>query len=89
MKQLPEFIAPYKIIASKHYSEGSTFIIELTSNMLAIIVYRNLFEEPIYSRVYPFNELNKKDIMLTAKRKYNFLKKCLMQKKYECIEDLS
>ena len=73
---------------SKYYSEGSAFIIELTPEMVAVLVYRNLSEEPVYSRAYFCDESTKKSVLLTAKRQYKYLKECLMQKKYELLEDL-
>ena len=88
MKQLPELVASNKVIMSKYYSEGSAFIIELTPEMVAVLVYRSLSEEPVYSRAYFCSESNKKEILLAAKRQYNYLKECLMQKKYELLEDL-
>ena len=88
MKQLPELVASNKVIMSKHYSEGSAFIIELTPEMIAVLVYRSLSEEPVYSRAYFCSEPNKKETLLAAKRQYRYLKECLMQKKYELLEDL-
>ena len=88
MKQLPELVASNKVIMSKYYSEGSAFIIELTPEMIAVLVYRSLSEEPVYSRAYFCSESNKKEILLAAKRQYRYLKECLMQKKYELLEDL-
>ena len=88
MKQLPELVASNKVIMSKHYSEGSAFIIELTPETIAVLVYRSLSEAPVYSRAYFCSGSNKKEILLAAKRQYRYLKECLMQKKYELLEDL-
>ena len=88
MKQLPELVASNKVIMSKCYAEGSAFIIELTPEMIAVLVYCGLSREPVYSRAYFCNESNRKKILLAAKRQYKYLKECLMQKKYDLLEDL-
>ena len=88
MKQLPELVASNKVIMSKCYAEGSAFIIELTPEMIAVLVYCGLSREPVYSRAYFCNESNRKEILLAAKKQYKYLKECLMQKKYDFLEDL-
>lgn len=88
MKQLPELLAANRILVSKQYSAGSVYMIEMTTDMIVILVYSSLETEPIYSRVYFHTIANKKEVVSIARKQFNLLKEYLLQKKPELIVEL-
>ena len=83
-----ELISGNKIILSKKFSAGSSFIIEMPGNMYAVLGFVSVDEEPIYSRVFLFSDKSKKEILKKAKKSYNDVKNCLNSKRLDLLETL-
>lgn len=83
-----ELISQNKIVLSKDFSVGSVFIIEMLSDMYAVLGFTSLEEEPVYSRAFFFNEKNKKNVLKKARECFYDVKQCFTEKKLEQLDSL-
>lgn len=82
-----ELISQNKVILTKKYNSGSVFIIEML-NMYVVLGFNSLDKEPIYSRVFFYNEKIKKNILKQARKCFNDIKESFNKKRLDLIESL-
>lgn len=83
-----DLIASNRIILSKNYCSGQVFLIEIPGDMLAVLGYKHIEEEPIYSRAFFYNEENRKKVEKNARKHFNLIKEYFYQKKLHLLDEV-
>lgn len=83
-----ELISQYKIILSKKFSIGSVYVIEMLNDMYVVLGFTSEEQEPIYSRVFFFNQEIRKKILKQARSCFFDVRKCFFEKRLDKLDSL-
>ncbi|MCF0126056.1 MAG: hypothetical protein HUJ68_09960 [Clostridia bacterium] len=86
---MPDLVASNKVMSSKLCTAGNVYLIEMPVNMYVVLCYsEEETQVPIFSRVFFFDEINRKIVLSQARKTYNKIKYHLEKKNLHLIEEL-